>query len=117
MTTCSCKYPLIILDERDGKEIQFLGMPLDVIGEGNGFDNLPDTEVVETESLTGIIGQYMKVTWQDPPESAKKYDVVGHIVVAGCPEEDLQCDTKNIYVVYHPISEWIDEHIVELKKK
>lgn len=114
MTICSCKFPIIIIDSRDGKDTEYLSMPLEVIGD-SGFDNIPDMEVVETESLTGIIGSYMKITWQEPPSTAKKYDVQGHIVVAGCPEEALQCDAKSIFVVYHPISEWIDGHIVELK--
>jgi hypothetical protein len=117
MTVCSCKYPLIIVDERDGKEITFLAMPLEVLEEDNrfGYDNIPDMEVVETESLTGIIGQYMKVTWKKAHSETKKYDVVGHIVIAGCEEGALQCDTKNIYEVYHPVDEWIKDHIVELK--
>lgn len=119
---CSCQFPLIIVDDRDGKEIEYFAMPIVTIqDEGRGFDNssLPDMEVVETESLTGIFGQYMKVTWQEPHDGAilKKYDVHGHIVTAGCPEYALQCDAKNIYEVYHPMEEWIEFHIVELKKK
>jgi hypothetical protein len=116
MAICSCKFPLIIVDERDGKEITYLGMPIETIEEMEEF-GIPDLEVIETESLKGIIGQYMKVTWQKPREKAKKYDVVGHIVTAGCPEDALECDVKSIYEVYHPIDEWIDFHIIELKGK
>jgi hypothetical protein len=91
-------------------------MPIEVL-EGGFCDQLPDMEVVETESLTGIIGTYMKVTWQEPHSGTKKYDVRGHIVVAGCPEDAQKCDVKSIYEVYHPIDEWISDHIIELKGK
>lgn len=117
---CTCKFPLIIVDERDGKEIEYFAMPIETIQDGSGgFDDssLPDMEVVEAESLTGIIGTYMKVVWKEPHSGTSKYDVHGHVVVAGCPEDALECDAKNIYVVYHPIEEWIDHHIVELKKQ
>lgn len=114
MAICSCKFPLIIVDERDGKEVTYLGIPIETIDEMGEF-NIPDLEVVETESLNGITGQYMKVTWQESHEKVNKYDVVGHIVTAGCPEDAIECDVKSIYEVYHPIDEWIDFHIVELK--
>ena len=114
MSICICKYPILLIDSRDGKDVTYLSMPVEIIVDGY-FDTIPDMEVVETESLTGITGYYMKVTWKEPPFTAKKYDVRGHIVVAGCPEEALQCDSKNIYVCYHPLEEWIDGHIVELK--
>ena len=115
---CSCKFPLIIVDERDGIEIEFFALPIETIKDGFGFgDTLPDMEVVDAESLTGIIGTYMKVVWKEPHSGTKKYDVQGHIVVAGCSEDALECDVKNIYEVYHPIDEWIEYHIIELGKK
>lgn len=124
---CSCHYPLIIIDERDkkivdGKEIgviEYLALPIEVIRNdmgGEPFEPSIDDEFHEIEGFDGIVRQYVKVTWKEPDhDGIKKYDVVGHIVQAGCPEDQLQCETKGIYAVYHPLEEWIEHHIVVLK--
>ncbi len=121
---CTCKFPLLIIDSRDGKgkEIEYLAMPIQTI-EG-GDMSVPDIEYVETEGFDGITRGYISVTWKkvEKGDIVKKYDVVGHIVTAGCQPEDaskgedgmLVCDEKNIYVVLHPIEEWIDRHIIDL---
>lgn len=115
---CVCKYPIILLDGRDGSETEYYALPIQVISnEMEGQPFVPDMETVETESLTGIIGTYMKVIWKQPPPWAKKYDVAGHIVVAGCEEDTRVCDAKGIFEVYHPIDEWIQGHIIELKSE
>jgi hypothetical protein len=113
---CVCKYPIILLDKRDGSDTEYFSIPFQVISdEMEGEPFVPEMEVVETESLTGIIATFMKVVWKPSPPWAKKYDVVGHIVHAGCPEDAQKCDVKSIFEVYHPIDEWINEHVIELK--
>lgn len=119
---CVCKYPLLIIDKRDGQEVEYLAMPLEVIEDGEL--PVPDIDVLETEGLDGITRYYMAVTWKDvtPNLHVKKYDVLGHVVTAGCElseaikgeDGQLQCDSKGIYVVLHPIEEWMDRHIIEI---
>jgi hypothetical protein len=54
----------------------------------------------------------------------KKYDVVGHVVFAGCELSEaskgedgiLACDEKSIFKVLHPAEEWIEKHVIELGK-
>lgn len=96
-------------------------MPIETIE--NGEVSIPDIEYQETEGLDGIVRGYMSVTWKPVQDGdvVKKYDVAGHVVTAGCQLEEatkedgkLVCDTKSIYVVLHPIEEWIDHHIIEL---
>ncbi len=119
---CVCKYPLMIIDKRDSQDIEYLAMPLEVIEDGE--ISVPDIDVLDTEGLDGIIRHYVAVTWKEvtPDLHVKKYDVVGHVVTAGCEISEaskgedghLQCDSKDIYVVLHPLEEWIDKHIIEL---
>lgn len=112
----------MIIDSRDGRSIEYLAMPVEVI---KGADiSVPDIDYEETEGLDGIIRGYISVKWQKVKDgdSVRKYDIVGHIVIAGCElsemskEEDGQmvCTEKSIYTVLHPIEEWIDEHVIEL---
>jgi len=112
----------MIVDNRDGKGIEYLAMPIETIKDGD--IPVPDIEYEETEGLDGIIRGYIAVTWQKVKDGdvVKKYDVVGHVVTAGCQLEEaskgedgkLVCDEKSIYVVLHPIEEWIEQHIIEL---
>ena len=97
-------------------------MPIEVIKGGDL--PVPDIEYEDTEGLDGIIRGYMSVTWQKVKDGdlVKKYDVANHVVTAGCQPEEaskgedgkLICDEKNIYVVLHPVQEWVEQHIVEL---
>jgi len=119
---CVCRYPLMVIDKRDGQDTEYLAMPLEVIEDGEL--PVPDIDVQETEGLDGIIRHYVAVTWKEvmPDMHVKKYDVVGHVVTAGCEisetiqgeDGQIQCDSKNIYVVLHPIEEWIEKHIIEI---
>lgn len=111
----------MILDKRDGQDVEYLAMPLEVI-EGGELP-VPDIDTIETEGLDGIVRYYVSVTWKPvtPDMHLKKYDVVGHVVTAGCElsetiqgEDGLQCDSKSIYVVLHPIEEWVEKHIIEI---
>lgn len=115
----------MIVDNRDGKDkvIEYLAMPVEVI-KGGGMP-VPDIELIQTEGLDGIIRDYIAVVWQElKHNNTKKYDVAGHIVIAGCDpstaskEDDgsLICTDKNVYIVLHPVQEWIDQHIIELSK-
>jgi hypothetical protein len=117
---CSCKYPLIVIDERDEQVIEYLAFPVEVIRNdmaGEPFEPDIDDEFHEIEGSDGIIRQYVKVTWKEPDhDSIKRYDVVGHVVQAGCSGSESQCDAKNIYIVWHPLEEWINHHIVVLNK-
>lgn len=115
MSICVCKYPLIIVDIRDGDIKEFISIPLEIADES--FIPIPDMEVVEEKGFDDKIGKYMKVTWNIPSGTPKRYNINEHIVLAGCPEEELQCSTKSIFEVYHPIDEWNAYHMLELKDK
>lgn len=113
---CVCRYPLIVTDKRDGEEHDFISFPLSIL-DGNEI-TIPDMEVVkDIEGFDGKKGTYMKVKWQELPEAQiiKKYNVREHIVFAGCPEDQLTCDAKSIYEVYHPIDEWTGYHLLNVE--
>ncbi len=114
---CTCKFPILVQDKRDAGEgeemIAFYGIPLDVI-EDVGTEP-PEMEIVEQVSPSGVSGKYMKVTWIKPHSNTAMYEVAGHLMVAGCEEGAESCDIKSIYVVYHPIKEWYDRHVIEVK--
>lgn len=119
MVICVCKYPIMITDKRFGSSDVFLSMPLEVIGDGIEIP-IPDMEVVDEVGFDNIKRKYMKVKWQEVPSVAKRYNVNEHIVMAGCQEDQLSCDTKSIFSVSHPLDEWNEIHMVELtdlKKK
>jgi len=115
----------MVVDNREGQEIEYLAMPLEII-EG-GEMPVPDIEVQNAEGLDGIVRQYVAIKWKDitPDLHVKKYDVVGHVVFAGCElsetlkEEDggLKCDAKSIFMVLHPFEEWVENHIIEISPK
>ena len=111
---CICKYPLILTDKRDGEEHDFISFPLSIL-DSNEI-TIPDMEVVkDVEGFDGKKEIYMKVKWNEMGENAKRYNVREHIVYAGCPEHQLICDTKSIYEVYHPIDEWNDYHVLDIR--
>lgn len=119
---CICKYPLMITDNREGQEIDYLAMPLEIIDGGEML--VPDIDIEDAEGLDGIFRRYVAVKWKDitPDLHVKKYDVVGHVVFAGCELSEaskegngnLKCDTKSIYKVLHPLEEWAEKHIIEI---
>lgn len=109
---------------RDDQDIKFLAVPFKGIAE-RGVD-IPDIEIVDHES-DGVVKQFMKVTIIKIEKGTytKKYEVKGHIFVAGCElsetndsdksEEAPKCIDKLVYEILHPIDEFIEKHIVELK--
>jgi len=115
----------MMIDKRDGQEIEYLAMPLDVIEDGE--IQIPDIDAQETEGLDGITRYYVSVKWKEVTSDmhTKKYDILGHVVTAGCELSEaskgedghLQCDTKSIYTVLHPIEEWVEKHIIEIPCK
>ncbi len=119
---CICKYPLMVIDKRDDEDIEYLAMPLEIID--TGIIPVPDLEIQDAEGLDGIVRRYVAVKWKDitPDLHVKKYDVVGHVVFAGCELSEtlkgengnLKCDTKSIYMVLHPLDEWAEKHIIEI---
>lgn len=112
---CICRYPLIVTDKRLSDDVVHLSMPLEVI-QGMSEMPIPDMELVEdVEGFDGKKGTYMKVVWRELSSIAKKYNVNEHIVLAGCPEDQLSCNEKSIFEVYHPIGEWKEYHMLELK--
>lgn len=116
MTICVCKYPLIVTDSRDGEDKVFVSLPLEIL-DGTEVP-IPDIEVVEEKDFNDKMAKYMMVKWQSiVPKNTKRYNVNEHIVLAGCPEDQLSCDTKSIFAVYHPIDEWNAYHMIELKGK
>lgn len=118
---CPCKFPLHVIDKRDGDEIEYLAFPDEYIDDMDGVIKVPKFEVVKEEGFDGKIHEYMGVMYKDPLEATtKKYEVNNHIVIAGCDSkvsEDgkkLQCKKKELYVVFHPLEEWQENHVVEL---
>ncbi len=119
--TCPCKFPIFIVDNRDGEDIEYMGFPTDYIEEVNGKIDSPEFEEVEEEGFDGNKHKYMAVLWQDPEDAnTKKYDVAGHIVIAGCRAEtdgkQIVCKKKELFVVLHPLGEWEEYHKVRLKQ-
>jgi hypothetical protein len=113
---CSCRFPKLIIDKSYGdgdNTVIFYGIPIDVMDDVG--INLPLMEEVEETSPAGKVGRYMKVTWEEPHVGTKMYEVLEHLVVAGCPEDAEQCDIKSIFVVYHPMKEWKEKHIIDYK--
>lgn len=118
---CICKYPLMIIDFRDGRTIEYLAMPIEVIK--NGDMPVPDIDYVNEEGLDGITRKYVAVKWQQlDHRNVKKYDVVGHVVIAGCDLSETlvgedghpYCTDKSIYTVFHPLEEWVEQHLIEI---
>lgn len=115
---CSCKYPLMISDEREDTEVSYLAFPDEFIDEMEGEIIVPNIMLKELEGLDGITRQYIEVQWKETKiDNVKKYDVNGHIIYAGCDENELQCDRKSVYRVLHPLEEWVNYHIVVIKSE
>lgn len=133
---------LEIVINRDGQDIKFLAIPMETMSESSSSrglesDIIPEIEMVDHESILSdgptIVRQFMKVTWlKITDEFTKEYDVRGHIFIAGCKPFDmvkekefnhlegeekdvLRCSEKGIFVVLHPIDEFLDKHIIELE--
>ena len=114
----------MIIDDRDGIGIEYLAMPVEIIKDGD--IRVPEIDHEEAEGFDGVIRDYISVKWQEIKDGMvmKKYDVVGHIVFAGCEpsetskEEDgtLACTDKSIFTVLHPAEEWVEKHVIELGK-
>jgi hypothetical protein len=116
MSICICRYPIMITDKRFGDSNIYMSMPLEILG-GMAELPLPDMEIVDEIGFDNIKHKYMKVKWQDViPSGAKRYNVNEHIVIAGCQEDQLSCDSKSIFAVSHPIEEWNENHMIELKE-
>ena len=119
MHICTCKYPLMIVDKRDGIDVDYLSIPVEVIEGQMGGDMIsPNIDVEDRQGLDGVTRTYVKVTWRKlDHDGTKEYDINDHIVVAGCNEKDIACDTKGTYIVFHPMDEWLDHHIIELEAR
>lgn len=116
-TICPCMYPMIIFDNRYDEQIEYLAIPKEIIKE-KGDITLPEIEIINLKGK-----EWMAVTWNTlSHNNVKDYDVNDHIVIAGCDissmvekEGKLRCDEKKIYIVLHPMDEWLDHHVIELK--
>ena len=100
--TCPCAYPILVTYD----DISFIAFPLEEFE--HELIDIPD--IIEDES-----GKWVIVKWRkDIHEGVKEYDVAGHIVLAGCKENELSCNIKDIYHVYHPIDEWNERHMLKI---
>lgn len=116
---CPCKYPLHVIDNRDDDEIEYLAFPDDYIDDVDGEIAVPEFDIIEEKGFDGKVHEYMAVMWHDPSNAiTKKYDVAEHIVIAGCESKSdgkkIQCKKKELYIVMHPLDEWLEHHVVEL---
>lgn len=125
---------------RDGSDIKFRAMPMKTMDsrgpEFRAEDIIPESEMVDHEVMLSdgstIVKQFMKLKWvPTTDEFLKKYDVKGHIFVAGCKPSELvkekevdlegketevlKCSEKGIFSVLHPIDEYLEKHIAELE--
>jgi len=108
----------MIVDKRSGKDIEYTAIPSQILKDMDGEIVNPIIEYREEEDLDGILREYMEVRWKDIDHNdINRYDVSGHIMYAGCPKDELKCDSKGVYTVLHPIDEWIKDHIIELNKQ
>lgn len=129
MAVCVCRYPIISIDKRNKVEgdIEYISFPVEIIDARDGTIPVPKISVVKKDELPSSLKKFVvekkldnilewvRVDWDEPSTIAKEYIINGHIVLAGCREEDIKCDIKAIFVVYHPIEEWYDHHVVEIK--
>lgn len=116
MSICVCKYPIMITDKRYGGSDTYISMPLEVIADGIEIP-IPDMEVLDEIGFDNIKRKYMKVKWQNNiPSNAKRYNINDHLVMAGCAEDQLSCDTKSIFSVSHPLDEWNEYHMIDLNE-
>lgn len=107
----------MITDKRFGSSDVFISIPLEVIGDGIEIP-IPDMEIVDEIGFDNIKRKYMRVRWQDDiPSWAKRYNVNDHIVIAGCAEDKLSCDTKSIFEVFHDVNEWNEYHMIDLSEE
>lgn len=117
---CVCKYPLIIVDTREGKTIEYIAMPREIVDGGDM--PVPTIEPIETEGLDGIKRRFIAVQWQElTHDNVKEYDVAGHVVIAGCDPSSVsivdgewKCESKDIYLVLHPFDDWTIQHFIQL---
>lgn len=117
---CVCKFPLIIIDTREGRAIEYIAMPREIVDGGDM--PVPTIEPIETEGLDGIKRRYIAVQWQElTHDNVKEYDVAGHVVIAGCDPSSVsivdgewKCESKDIYLVLHPFDDWAIQHFIQL---
>jgi hypothetical protein len=128
--------------EIEGKPVKFLAIPFDTVKRRH--IEIPEIEIVDHDIPIGLKGDYItkqftKVTWKKvTDEFTKKYDIKGHIVIAGCkPSETvktgdeegkdkdgeekfqhqkLQCTEKEIFSVLHPMEEFLEDHIGDIEE-
>jgi hypothetical protein len=118
----------------EGQDTKFLAIPFETV-ISRGIE-VPEWELVDYDIPVGLHGEYItkqfaKVTWKKPAVDSytKKYEVKGHIVIAGCKhsetskmfdeaegKEKLQCTEKEIFSVLHPIEEFLNEHIGDIEQ-
>ncbi len=105
--TCPCSYPLIIKYD----DIISITLPLDE------FETRDIIEIPEITTAWKKGKKWIKVQWnKDIHNKLKEYNVAEHIVIAGCDKNEITCNTKSIYEVYHPIEEWEKYHIIDIDK-
>lgn len=120
---CPCRYPVLVIDKRDDEDDEVLS--------GNDEEDQEDhiTYIAVPEGMTNLpLDIYIKddfviVKWRDIKSSdhIKEYETNEHIVIAGCssPVEmkngQLKCDDKDIYMVSHPVADWLDDHIRDIR--
>jgi len=117
---CPCKYPLVILDTRDGSIVEYIALPTELVKGGDM--PVPSIDIVDTEGVDGVKRKYAAVQWQELNHTnVKEYEVSGHTVIVGCESSavsmqdgEMKCDSKSMYIVLHPFDEWVDNHFVQL---
>jgi len=85
--------------------------------EDEDFRRPINIELIEKDNK-----EYVAVTWKKPTDydHLKSYEVNDHLVFAGCSNDNtkvedgqMKCDRKDLYVVLHPVREWLKDHVIE----
>jgi len=116
--SCPCLYPLIVIEKlEDDSELIFYGMPEDEEMRKPG-----NIELIEETTDSGKKEEFVAVMWKKPTDfdHVKRYEVNNHYVYAGCNNDSttvidgqMKCDRKDLYIVLHPVKEWVKDHIIE----
>ena len=127
-TICICRYPLHIIDKRNGETVEYFAVPNVTIDEMDGELPVPNIEFVKRPDLNKSPAKdYVKVSWVKDSKSpkTKEYEIIphggvdsdSHIVVAGCNNPNsskCKLSDKTIFAVYHPLREWKKQHKVTI---
>lgn len=103
-------------DEDGDDELIYYAMP-----EDEELRKPLDIDIVDGEEGE----HFVAVLWRNitGDDHIKEYEVNGHLVFVGCSSEEAMskngkfyCGDKDLFLVLHPIDEWLQDHIIEVEE-